>query len=119
MALALRQTPARSSTTSGRGGTRLIQSRPFRNLYYRLRALLPVHLRKHLQKAYLRGWNKIAFPRWPVDTTVDRILERLLEVPLQRGTVRAVPFIWFWPDGATSAVTMTHDVEHLAGRNFC
>jgi len=103
----------------GRGSSRLIQSRPFRNLYYRLRALLPVHLRKHLQKAYLRGWNKIAFPRWPVDTTVDWILERLLELPLQRGTVRAVPFIWFWPDGATSAVSMTHDVEHLAGRNFC
>jgi hypothetical protein len=30
-----------------------------------------------------------------------------------------VPFIWFWPDGARGCLTMTHDVETEAGRNFC
>jgi len=30
-----------------------------------------------------------------------------------------VPFVWFWPDGAPSCTIMTHDVEHLSGRNFC
>jgi hypothetical protein len=30
-----------------------------------------------------------------------------------------IPFIWFWPDGAKSAVTVTHDVEGAAGGEFC
>jgi hypothetical protein len=30
-----------------------------------------------------------------------------------------IPFIWFWPDGASSAAIMTHDVEEVAGRDFC
>src|SRR4051812_12175487 len=36
-----------------------------KDVYYRLRPLLPVSFRKHLQKVYLRGWDSIAFPRWP------------------------------------------------------
>jgi hypothetical protein len=30
-----------------------------------------------------------------------------------------IPFIWFWPDGARGCVSMTHDVETMAGRDFC
>jgi hypothetical protein len=30
-----------------------------------------------------------------------------------------LPFIWFWPDGNSSACIMTHDVEEEAGRRFC
>jgi hypothetical protein len=33
--------------------------------------------------------------------------------------IDTVPFVWFWPDGASSCTIMTHDVEQLAGRNFC
>jgi hypothetical protein len=33
--------------------------------------------------------------------------------------VDKVPFVWFWPDGASSCVTMTHDVETEAGRDYC
>jgi hypothetical protein len=33
--------------------------------------------------------------------------------------VETIPFVWFWPDRAKSCTIMTHDVEHLAGRNFC
>jgi hypothetical protein len=29
-----------------------------------------------------------------------------------------VPFIWFWPDGASNCLIMTHDVETRAGRDF-
>ena len=40
-------------------------------LYYLLRPFMRVGVRKHLQKVHLNGWDKIPFPRWPVDTTVE------------------------------------------------
>ena len=30
-----------------------------------------------------------------------------------------IPFIWFWPDGATSCALMTHDVETALGTDLC
>ena len=39
-----------------------------RNLYYFMRPILPVAVRKHLQRVRLSGWDRIAFPRWPVDS---------------------------------------------------
>jgi hypothetical protein len=33
--------------------------------------------------------------------------------------VRKIPFIWFWPGGASSCSLMTHDVEAWAGLKFC
>ena len=30
-----------------------------------------------------------------------------------------IPFIWFWPDGASACGMMTHDVEGQAGLDFC
>src|SRR5262249_52006779 len=30
-----------------------------------------------------------------------------------------LPFVWFWPEGAPSAVILTHDVETIAGRDAC
>jgi len=88
-------------------------------LYYRLRPFLSVRVRKHLQRAHLSDWKNIRFPRWPVDPTVDRLLEQLLILAMKARGVHRVPFVWFWPDGAPSCVLMTHDVEELAGRDFC
>jgi hypothetical protein len=90
-----------------------------RDVYYRLRPVLPLAVRKRLQRAHLRHWRKIPFPGWPVDRTVERILETLLMLAMKAQGLDRVPFIWFWPEGAPSCVIMTHDVEDLAGRNFC
>jgi len=87
--------------------------------YYWVRPYLAVSLRKHLQRLWLRGWEKSAFPQWPVDRTVDRILERLLALSMKAHGVEQIPFIWFWPDGLKSCVILTHDVEESAGVNFC
>ncbi len=89
------------------------------SLYYWLRPFMPIAVRKHLQRAHLRDWKTIPFPRWPVDRTVERILEQLLVLAMKAQGLDRAPFIWFWPDGAASCAVMTHDVEHLAGRNFC
>lgn len=90
-----------------------------RSVYYTLRPFLPVHVREHLQRAYLQGWKKIPFPDWPIDTTVERLLKRLLMLVMQEQGLRSMPFIWFWPDGADGCAIITHDVETEAGRDFC
>jgi len=90
-----------------------------RKAYYFLRPYMGVALRRHLQKLYLRGWNKIPFPSWPVDTTVDRIHQKLLALSLRAQNLEEIPFIWFWPDGFSSCAIMTHDVEEEKGRDFC
>ena len=30
-----------------------------------------------------------------------------------------IPFVWFWPEAYSSCAIMTHDVETVAGLNFC
>lgn len=86
--------------------------------YYFVRPLLPVELRKHLQRIRLSGWQKVAFPSWPVDRTVDNTLGDLLLMSLKAQKVSEIPFIWFWPHGASSCAILTHDVEATAGRDF-
>ena len=88
-------------------------------LYYLTRPMLPVVIRRHLQRCYLRGWERIPFPRWPVDTSVDSLLANLLLLSIRSSRVEQVPFIWFWPEGAPSCAIMTHDVETATGRDFC
>ena len=90
-----------------------------KRIYYFVRPFLPVPVRKHLQRARLGGWKKIAFPHWPVDFTVESLMERILALVLKSQGLTSVPFIWFWPNGAPSCAMMTHDVEDTAGRNFC
>src|SRR5262245_19518067 len=101
------------------GRTRLAEHPTLRDIYYRLRHLFPVAFRRYLQKIAMRDWHTIAFPNWPVDDTVERILERLLALSMKAQGVDTIPFIWFWPDAATSCVIMTHDVEGVEGRDFC
>lgn len=90
-----------------------------RKTYYSLRPLLPVAVRKHLQRLHMRSWSKNPFPTWPVDRSVDRLLESLMMLSLQAQELDRIPFIWFWPDGKSSCAIMTHDVETNAGVDFC
>lgn len=96
------------------GGRRWVRS-----AYYVLRPLLPVKVRKFLQRFALKDWTSIAFPAWPVDRTVDRLFESLLALSMKAGEVDRLPFIWFWPEGYSSCAIMTHDVETRTGLDFC
>jgi len=105
---------------NGAGHNASILDSPWDNIYYLVRPLLPATIRKHLQKAWLKyWWSKRHFPKWPVDNTVDRLFEQVLRLALQSQNLKRIPFIWFWPDGASSCAIMTHDVETAAGRDFC
>lgn len=95
------------------------RQRFLRDAYYRLRPAMGVGLRKYLQRLHSRQWRRTAFPRWPVDTSVEEIQETLLLTMMKAQGLRTVPFIWFWPRGAESCVVMTHDVEDRVGYAFC
>jgi hypothetical protein len=88
-------------------------------VYYYLRPALSVAMRRRLQRFHLRNWDKALFPRWPVDCSVDNLLQQLILLSLRAAGVQRIPFIWFWPEGASSCAIMTHDVETEAGTNFC
>jgi hypothetical protein len=88
------------------------------DIYYRLRPMFPVAFRKHLQRIYLRDWNTIQFPAWPLDLSADLLLERLLAAFMQASGTARLPFIWFWPEGREACAIVTHDVETEAGRDF-
>ena len=101
-------------------GRRDITTNAFlRSAYYLIRPALPIAVRKHLQRLHVRGWDQLPFPGWPVDRTVEQILERLLALSIRACGGERIPFIWFWPDGLPSCAMITHDVETSAGRDFC
>lgn len=89
------------------------------NLYYFVRPLLPVGIRRHLQSIYLSDWKSLPFPKWPVDCSVDNLMEDLLKLVLRASGEHEIPFIWFWPEGHQSCAIMTHDVESRLGARFC
>jgi len=100
-------------------GTRTFEeSAAARNFYYLVRGLLPVSVRRKVQRLYFREWQNLTFPYWPVDFTVDSLHEEFLRLLMELSGVRSIPFIWFWPGAATSCLILTHDVETLAGRDF-
>jgi hypothetical protein len=88
-------------------------------IYYFLRPALPVAVRKHLQMFYLKDWRDISFPSWPVDCSIDNMMERLLLLSLRASGASRIPIIWFWPDAHSSSAIMTHDVETRAGFDYC
>jgi hypothetical protein len=105
----------RYSTSAVPGLSSSLSGELMGRLYYGIRPLLPRFLRSFLQRLYLRDWRMLAFPAWPVDTTVEDILERLLISAMRKAKLDLVPFIWYWPDGAPAAAVVTHDVETPVG----
>lgn len=90
-----------------------------KRLYYGVRPILPDFMRRRVQKMYLLRQQRTAtFPSWPVDRTVDVLLEKVMILGMRATQADRIPFIWFWPHGYKSAAIMTHDVETEAGRNF-
>ncbi len=90
-----------------------------KNIYYFLRPISPSSVRTKVQRMYYSRWREIPFPKWPVDFSVDRLLQGVLTLLLRQHQPDPIPFIWFWPDGLPSCAMMTHDVEAIDGREFC
>jgi len=106
------------SESYSRGGSSAA-TRMMARAYYLIRPLLSVPIRKRMQKWRLKDWERLPFPHWPVDRTVDQVFERTMLLCLKAQRVEEIPFIWFWPEGATSCAIMTHDVETAVGVRAC
>jgi hypothetical protein len=102
---------------SGQAGNSFFRD-GLRELYYPLRKYLPDSFRRRLQRAYLGNWRRLKFPAWPVDCTVDALHAEHLRLLMEINGAKKIPFIWFWPEGASACLIMTHDVETSAGRDF-
>jgi hypothetical protein len=109
----------RYMTAGGQSPLSSLARRGARGVYYALRPVLPVAVRKHIQRMHASGWQGVAFPQWPLDTSLDTLFERLLVLAMESAGIDRIPFIWFWPDGHNAAVILTHDVETASGRDFC
>jgi len=106
-------------TGSGYAGKRpILPNDTVRRIYYSVRPLLAVPVRRQVQKFFLRNWDELPFPTWPVDTTVESILERILQLCMKAQKLERLPFIWFWPEGASGCAMVTHDVETKTGLDF-
>jgi hypothetical protein len=90
-----------------------------RHAYYLARPFMSVAVRQQVQRFHARNWRKVEFPHWPIDCTVENISERVMHLALDASGDERVPFIWFWPNGASGCIVMTHDVETTAGLEFC
>jgi hypothetical protein len=91
----------------------------FHSLYYRLRPFLPCWTRNLIHRAVAQWRLRSPFPSWPVDGTVEEILEFLIQSAIQSQGGGEIPFVWFWPEGHTAALMMTHDVEGKSGAIRC
>jgi len=100
-------------------GVHAVRKASWHKPYYFLRRFMPASLRQRLQRTYFRNWKTFSFPNWPVDLSVEQILERLVLLSLRSQGLARLPFIWFWPDGAPSCAIVTHDVETAVGRDRC
>ncbi len=84
-------------------------------LFYRVKRFIPRSLQLRLRRRLIRRQGYPAFPAWPYDPAGAELVHiALADALLERG-VDAVRFPWLWPDGATAAVTLTHDVESADG----
>jgi hypothetical protein len=92
---------------------------PLARLYYFIRPVLPFTARNYLKRLHLRGWENLTFPRWPVDCSVDNLTGQMMQLLVRSSESRRVPFIWFWPEAASSCAIMTHDVETKSGQDLC
>jgi len=67
----------RYANQDGHGGLSQWE-RILKDAYYVFRPLIPLKLHKHVQRVHFKGWRDLSLPRWPVDTTVEDLSERLL-----------------------------------------
>jgi hypothetical protein len=87
-------------------------------VYYQLRPVVSESVRISMQRLRAARRETRSFPSWPVDTTVEDLGEKLLAYSLTATSTVAIPFVWFWPNGATGCVLMTHDLETGRGVAF-
>jgi peptidoglycan/xylan/chitin deacetylase (PgdA/CDA1 family) len=86
--------------------------------FYRVKRFLPRRVQIQGRRMLIRRQGLPDFPRWPIDTSVSRLLRFYAYcLVLARGASQA-EFRWFWPAPYRAAVILTHDVETAEGMSL-
>jgi hypothetical protein len=102
----------------GQFGPRHWRLSPPRRLYYLLKPLLPRRLVIHGRRIQHERVQR-AFPLgWPIEDRYRRFLWDVMGELMRLEGRTEVPFIFFWPSGASYALVLTHDVETGDGQRF-
>ena len=88
-----------------------------RRIYYSLRPLIPRELQIAFRRSIVTLQETSRFPRWPLDTSLDELYRLVMRLILETSGLDSIPFIWFWPQGYSHAVCLTHDVETQFGHD--
>lgn len=85
------------------------------NAFYRAKRFIPRRVQIRARRLLIRRQGLPEFPRWPLDTSVARLLRFYAYcLLLARGESEA-EFRWFWPAPYKAALILTHDVESAEG----
>lgn len=83
--------------------------------YYRVKHLLPRAFWLRIRRAFIRFGKPPAFPAWPLEHGVERLLRFYALCLLLAGDAEEARFRWFWPGSYRAALILTHDVETADG----
>jgi peptidoglycan/xylan/chitin deacetylase (PgdA/CDA1 family) len=83
--------------------------------YYRIKKLFPRTWLLAARRVFMRWTGLPAFPRWPLDESVVRLLRFYAFCLLAAAGASELEFRWFWPGEHRGALILTHDVESAAG----
>jgi hypothetical protein len=81
------------------------------NAFYRGKRFIPRKAQIHGRRLLIRRQGLPDFPRWPLDTSVARLLRFYAYARLLARGDSEAEFRWFWPERYKAAVILTHDVE--------
>lgn len=83
--------------------------------YYRFKQLIPGALRHRLNALAVRSRQPLPFPHWPCEDALLKYWRAWLSHALRAMGVEETWHIGFWPQGRTSCVVLTHNVESPIG----
>jgi len=85
------------------------------NAFYRIKRAVPRGVQLTARRVLIRWQGSPAFPRWPFDASVGRLLALYARCCLEASGATELRFRWFWPDRLRAALILTHDVESEQG----
>lgn len=85
------------------------------NAFYRAKRLIPRRVQLAARRRLIRSQGVPAFPAWPLDTSVSRLVRFFAACTLRAAELDEGEFTWFWPEAHRAAVILTHDVESVDG----
>jgi len=88
-----------------------------RQFYYQIRPFIPRSLQIAFRQSITPLQARKSFPNWPLDVSLDVFARTVLSLILDTSRIFEIPFIWFWPEGHSSAVVLSHDVETQVGHD--